>query len=399
MCSNRYKIADHFFSLSPISKYQFIELVSRQRRGLGASVIRGCLNLLELPYFSVTSLRNFLYDFGVFPTHRISLPIISVGNLTLGGTGKSPMVAWLGRFFLDLGFQPGLISRGYGKSVNHVNDEFLELAFRLPSVPHRLNRNRVAAAQDFLVPNGLNPVDLLILDDAFQHRRIARNLDIVLLDASEPFGYEHVFPRGTLRESIAALRRADVVLLFFEANSQIQATERQLVSFIRDEVKPCIFVVNKWDTMVGQMPTETWGEYLHDVFPDFTYVPIAFITGKTGKNIKTMLNHAQMLFNQSRQRISTPHLNKLIAAALDNNPPPLHHHHKIKIYYASQVGIAPPTIALFCNMPDAVSMPYQRYLLNFLRDELPFGEVPIRLLFRKRASNDSKDEVETKRKS
>ncbi|MDR0705217.1 MAG: ribosome biogenesis GTPase Der [Planctomycetaceae bacterium] len=191
-----------------------------------------------------------------------------------------------------------------------------------------------------------------------------------------------------------SIHRADVILLFFEANSRIQATERQLVSFIRNEMKPCIFVVNKWDTMVGQMPTETWGDYLRDVFPDFAFAPIAFITGKTGKNIKMMLNHAQMLFNQSRLRISTPQLNKLVAAALENNPPPLFHHHKVKIYYASQVDIAPPTMVLFCNMPDAISMPYQRYLLNFLRDELPFREIPIRLLFRKRGSNDFRNDIE-----
>jgi GTP-binding protein len=93
-------------------------------------------------------------------------------------------------------------------------------------------------------------------------------------------------------------------------------------------------------------------------------------------------------------RISTPQLNKLVAAALENNPPPLFHHHKVKIYYASQVDIAPPTIVLFCNMPDAISMPYQRYLLNFLRDELPFREVPIQLLFRKRESHDFRNDIE-----
>jgi GTP-binding protein len=151
--------------------------------------------------------------------------------------------------------------------------------------------------------------------------------------------------------------------------------------------------------MVGQMPTERWGEYLREAFTDLSYVPIAFITGKTGKNIKTMLNHAQMLFNQSRQRISTAMLNKLVTAALDTNPPPLHHYHKVKIYYASQVDVSPPTIVLFCNMPEAFSAPYQRYLLNFLRDGLPFGEVPIRLVFRKRESSDLKDDIEGKRKS
>ncbi|MDR0521632.1 MAG: ribosome biogenesis GTPase Der [Planctomycetaceae bacterium] len=194
-----------------------------------------------------------------------------------------------------------------------------------------------------------------------------------------------------------SIQRADVVLLFFEANSQLQATERQLVGFIRQSMKPCIFTVNKWDTMAGQMPTERWGDYLRETFNDLNYVPIAFITGKTGKNVKMLLNHAQMLFHQSRQRISTAQLNKLVTAALENNPPPLHHFHKVKIYYASQVDISPPTIVCHCNMPDAFSAPYQRYLLNFLRDELPFGEVPVRLLFRKRESADAKDEIEKTR--
>ncbi|MDR0328785.1 MAG: ribosome biogenesis GTPase Der, partial [Planctomycetaceae bacterium] len=196
-----------------------------------------------------------------------------------------------------------------------------------------------------------------------------------------------------------SIYRADVVLLFFEANSQIQAVEQQLIGFIRKAMKPCFFVVNKWDTMVGQMPTGRWGEYIRESFPDLSYAPIAFITGKTGKNIKTMLNHAQMLFRQSRQRITTAQLNKLVTEALENNPPPLHYYRKVKIYYASQVEVAPPTIGLFCNMPDAFSAPYQRYLVNYLRDGLPFAEVPIRLLFRKRESTDAKDEIETKRKS
>ncbi len=196
-----------------------------------------------------------------------------------------------------------------------------------------------------------------------------------------------------------SIHRADIVLLFFEANSRIQITERQLIGFIKEEMKPCIFVVNKWDTMVGQMQTEIWGDYLRDAFPDMGYVPIAFITGQSGKNVKKMLNHAQMIFNQSRQKIATPKLNKLVAAALNVNPPPLHYHHKPKVYYASQVDVAPPTIVLHCNMPEAFSPSYQRYLLNTLRDELPFGEVPIRLIFRKRESNDDRNEIEKKRKN
>ncbi|MDR1268961.1 MAG: tetraacyldisaccharide 4'-kinase [Planctomycetaceae bacterium] len=243
----------------------FRELVSGQRRGFEAAAIRGLLNLLEFPYFSATQLRNFLYNSGVFPTHQFPIPIISVGNLTLGGTGKSPLVAWLGRFFLEQGIRPGIISRGYGQSANGVNDEFLELAFRLPSVPHRINRNRIAAAQDFLDSGN---VDLLILDDAFQHRRIARNLDIVLLDALEPFGYEHIFPRGTLRESVTALQRADVV--FLSRADLIEETQRRIIH----------------DRVWKLAPDILWGEIVHEpqslaaVSETKTEIEISAIRGK-----------------------------------------------------------------------------------------------------------------------
>ncbi len=195
-----------------------------------------------------------------------------------------------------------------------------------------------------------------------------------------------------------SIHLADVVLIFFEAAQRINKVDKQLVNLVEREYKPCIFVVNKWDLMVDQMPTEEWGNYLRETFPNMAHVPIAFITGQTGKNLKKLLNHATMLFNQSRSRISTANLNKLVIAALDRNPPPLHYHRKVKVYYATQADISPPTILLFCNMPDAISKPYQRYLLGALRDELAFGEVPIRLVFRKRESADTKDEVDARRK-
>ena len=188
----------------------FRELISGQRHGFAAALLRTGLGVLEIPYATVVAARNFCYDNDLFRTRRPAIPIVSVGNLTLGGTGKTPMVAWLVQFFLDQGRKPGIISRGYGKAGNGVNDEFLELAFRFPMVPHRQNPNRVAAAEEFLRNAD---ADILILDDAFQHRRIARDWDIVLLDTLEPFGFDRIFPRGTLRESVTSLRRANAVLL------------------------------------------------------------------------------------------------------------------------------------------------------------------------------------------
>ncbi len=221
---------------------KFRAIVGGERRDCVASAMRAGLRTLEIPYASVVGVRNFLYDNGFSRTVRLPIPIVSVGNLTLGGTGKTPMVAWLAEYFLKRNTRPGIISRGYGKGKNGVNDEYLELAFRLPTVPHRQNPDRVAAAEEFLWQK---EVDVLILDDAFQHRRIERDLDIVLLDASEPFGFDHVFPGGTLRESVASLRRADAVLL--SRADRLPEPERLR---IRDRVRKIA-------------PEIVWGEVAH----------------------------------------------------------------------------------------------------------------------------------------
>ena len=98
--------------------------------------------------------------------------------------------------------------------------------------------------------------------------------------------------------------------------------DKQLCDYIAQQYKPCIFVVNKWDQLAGTMPTEKWVRYLHDAFGTMRYVPIAFITGQTGKNVKALLNHGQMLFKQSRARISTGQLNRMLREAVRQNPPP-----------------------------------------------------------------------------
>ena len=195
-----------------------------------------------------------------------------------------------------------------------------------------------------------------------------------------------------------SIRMADVVFMFFDCSLQIAKMDKQLVSLIESYNKPCIFVVNKWDKMVEyKMPTGRWAEYLRETFATMWHVPIAFITGMTGKNVQKLLQHANALYKQSKMRVPTNKLNKLVTAALNHTPPPLFHFHKPKIYYATQISVSPPTIVLFCNMPDAFSPSYRRFLLNVIRDELPIGEVPIRLWFRKRESDDVKDEIDSKR--
>ena len=203
----------------------------------------------------------------------------------------------------------------------------------------------------------------------------------------------------SLTRAQRSIRRADVVLMFFDASQRISKMDKQLVNLIEDHMRPVIFVVNKWDLMAEHMPTSRWGDYLRETFGQCWHVPIAFVTGMNGKNVDKLLRHARMLQRQNRMRISTARLNKIVTAAMDYNPPPLFHFRKPKIYYAVQADTAPPTIVLFCNMPDAFAANYRRYLLGVLRDELPIGEVPIRLIFRKREEKDKTDEVDAKRKS
>ena len=191
-----------------------------------------------------------------------------------------------------------------------------------------------------------------------------------------------------------SIRHADVTLMMFDAGKRISKVDRQLVHYIEQNQKPCIFVVNKWDLLAEHMATERWVDYLHDNFTSLWNVPIAFITAQTGKNCKRLMNHAQMLFKQSRSRVSTPKLNRILKEAIVRHPPPMgSNRRRPKIFYAAQIGISPPTIMLKCNHPDSFAKTYQKYLLSVLRDSLDFGEVPIRLVLEKRKHSESDQEI------
>lgn len=190
------------------------------------------------------------------------------------------------------------------------------------------------------------------------------------------------------RRAQRSIRRADVVLMFFDCSQRIGKVDKQLCQYISENYKPCVFVANKWDKLHGQMPTDKWVTYLRDTFRSMWHVPIAFITGETGKNVKALLNHTQMLYKQSRERISTSALNSLVAAAIERNPPPFYKHRRPKIYYCTQVGTEPPTIVMVCNDPKSFTPSYRKYLLGVFRDQLSFGEVPIKLYLRKRSQNE-----------
>jgi tetraacyldisaccharide 4'-kinase len=193
-----------------VNEAEFRDLISGNRRGIPAALVRGALTGLSLPYRCITLLRNAVFDVGLRQAQRAAVPVVSVGNLTAGGTGKTPLVAYLANWFRDRGVRTVLLSRGYRALPGEVNDEKLVLDRTCPGVPHLQHPDRVQlaaiACHDYAA-------QLLILDDGFQHRRLHRELDIVLIDALNPWGYGRLLPRGLLREPVSALRRADLIVL------------------------------------------------------------------------------------------------------------------------------------------------------------------------------------------
>ncbi|HTK74683.1 MAG TPA: ribosome biogenesis GTPase Der [Gemmataceae bacterium] len=179
-----------------------------------------------------------------------------------------------------------------------------------------------------------------------------------------------------------SVRRADVVLLFFDPRLRVSKVDKTLAEYVLDQAKPAIFVVNKWDLIKSTMPTERIGNYLRAVFPMLDYVPIAFVTAKRGKNAQRLLNLAQQMHKQASTRIGTGELNQIVRAALEEQPPPMRQNRRPKVYFATQAATNPPTIVLFTNGPQLFDNTYQRYLVKYFRDHLPFSDVPIKLFLR-----------------
>jgi tetraacyldisaccharide 4'-kinase len=188
----------------------WLQVISGKRRGFASGLLRCLLWLLAPPYRLIIQLRNLAYDNGWKQSVTAPLRIISIGNLTTGGTGKSPLVIWLAEQLRARGRRVCVLSRGYKGSAAGENDESLELADRLPDVPQLVNPDRAASAQ---IASEELEMEVGLLDDGFQHRQLRRDLDLVLIDATEPFGLGYLLPRGLLREPRGSLRRADRVVI------------------------------------------------------------------------------------------------------------------------------------------------------------------------------------------
>lgn len=189
----------------------YLSVISGQRRGPVAALLRGLLWAGTAVYASLHRGRQLLYRMGLLRSVRFPCPVVSVGNVTAGGTGKTPFVEFLARWFARKNFRIAVLARGYGRiDDGRTDDEDLISEMELESVVRLPGRDRVAQGRKALADYR---ADLLILDDGFQHYRIQRSLDIVTVDATCPFANGHLLPRGLLREPPCALRRAGLVVL------------------------------------------------------------------------------------------------------------------------------------------------------------------------------------------
>jgi GTP-binding protein len=186
-----------------------------------------------------------------------------------------------------------------------------------------------------------------------------------------------------------SIRRADVVLLFFDATEPIGKVDKQLAETITEEAKPVVFVVNKWDLYAGDVKKREWTQYLRDTFRTMPWAPVAFVTATKSRNVKATIDTAQRLYRQSRTRVSTAKLNDVLRAAVDaNRPSPDGRGRPVRLYFATQVEVGPPTIVISASAPKSISEPYKRYLTGVFQKRLPFREVPLRLLLRGKKAED-----------
>lgn len=204
----------------------FKSIVSGENKSILGDMARSGLAFLSKGYEKAVSIRNARFDDGK-GVNKVTVPVISVGNITAGGTGKTPMVRFICDVLTQKGFHPTVLSRGYRAEDNKKNiiisrdgtmlveptisgDEAWLLAKVLSKSNVIIGRDRTQSAIIAIDKLG---ADCLVMDDGFQHRGLARDIDIVLVDASNPFGYEHVLPRGLLREPLSGLQRADIIVL------------------------------------------------------------------------------------------------------------------------------------------------------------------------------------------
>jgi GTP-binding protein len=196
--------------------------------------------------------------------------------------------------------------------------------------------------------------------------------------------------------ALRSVRRANVCLLLIDATVPLSQVDRQLVNEILKHHRPTAIVVNKWDLAADKVELkdkdstaqDVYAAYLDKELKGLSFAPITFTSALEGEGMRELLALSLNLYEQARHRVGTGDLNRAVEQIAAARQPPAKRGKQARIYYATQVGVDPPTIVLFVNQPELFDGPYQRYLLNRMRDDLPFSEVPIKLVVRGKEPSD-----------
>ena len=188
----------------------FRNLISEKDSSVSAKLIRFLLRVISVFYSLIIELRNIWFDWKILRSYKVDATVISIGNLTAGGTGKTPIVMWLCNLLAEKNIKTAIVSRGYKSKTGTLGDEAAMMVNNCPMAKITINNDRVSGAKKAIEKYS---VEAIVLDDAFQHRRIKRDMDIIAIDATCPFGFDRILPSGLLRESPKSLKRAQAVII------------------------------------------------------------------------------------------------------------------------------------------------------------------------------------------
>ena len=200
---------------------------------------------------------------------------------------------------------------------------------------------------------------------------------------------DETIERYSVIRSLAAVRRADVVLMVVDAEQGLSEQDVKIAGYVHEEGKPSVLVVNKWDLI--EKDTNTMNGFKKDMQVDLAfmdYVPFLFISAKTGQRVNKLLAMAKESYAQSIRRIKTGMLNDVVNEAVSMTEPPAMSGRRLKIYYATEVSVQPPTFVFFVNDDALVHFSYRRYMENYFRKTFGFAGTPIKIIFRTRGKEE-----------
>lgn len=302
--------------------------------------------------------------------------------------------------FYSLGFgDPIPISSSHGIGIGDMLDKVIDL------LPTKVDQTYEGAITFSLIgrPNvGKSSLTNTLLND---ERVIVSNVPGTTRDAIDTqfsaYGKDYVVidtaglrKKGKIYENtekysairtIDAIERSEVVLLILDAESGFIEQDKHVAQYVDEYNRPCIIVVNKWDTIEKESKTmNEWTKEIRSQFKFLDHAPIVFLSALENQRVHTLFPQIEKAYDSYNKRVSTSVLNDVFADAIAMNPPAEFNNGKPKFYYIAQVGIKPPTFAIFVNEPNFIHFSYMRYLENQLRNNFDFFGTPIKLLLRKR---------------